>query len=50
MNDQEENETEVEIRKHSDADFFPDTCPKCLKHNLKRITTKIWRGKNLQKI
>ena len=30
MNDQEENEIEVEIREHSDADFFPEKCPKCM--------------------
>jgi len=38
MNEQEENKIEVEIREHSDADFFPDKCPKCMKHNLKRLT------------
>ena len=38
MNDQEENEIEVEIREHSDADFFPKKCPKCKLSNLKRLT------------
>ncbi len=29
MKEQEENEIEVEIREHSDADFFPEKCPNC---------------------
>jgi len=41
MNEQEENEIEIEIREHSDADFSPKRCPKCMKHNLKRLTYKI---------
>ena len=40
MNDQEENEIEVEIREHSDADFFPGKCPKCKLSKLKRLTYK----------
>ena len=40
MNDQEENEIEVEISEHSDADFFPEKCPKCKLSKLKRLTYK----------
>ena len=40
MNDQEENEIEVEIREHSDADFFPEKCSKCKLSKLKRLTYK----------
>ena len=38
MKDQKEDEIEVEIREHSDADFFPEKCPKCKKSSLKRFT------------
>ncbi|MHA1148632.1 MAG: hypothetical protein ACTSR8_10350 [Promethearchaeota archaeon] len=40
MKDQKENGIEVEIRRHSDADFFPDKCPKCKMRNIKRLTYK----------
>jgi len=38
MKDQKENEIEVEIREHSDADFFPEKSPNCKKRNLKSLT------------
>ncbi len=41
MKDQEENEIEVEIREHSDADFFPKKCPNCKLSHLKRLTYKL---------
>lgn len=40
MEDRKENEIEVEIREHSDADFFPDNCPECKRRNVKRLTYK----------
>ncbi len=38
MEEQEENEIELEIREHSDADFFPEKCPFCNLSNIKRLT------------
>lgn len=38
MEEQEENEIELEIREHSDADFFPEKCPFCKLNNIKRFT------------
>jgi len=38
MEEQEKNEIELEIREHSDADFFPETCPSCKLSNIKRLT------------
>ena len=38
MEEQEENEIELEIREHSDADFFPKKCPFCKLNNIKRFT------------
>jgi hypothetical protein len=32
---------ELEIREHSDADFFPEQCPKCKKRDIVRHTYKI---------
>ena len=40
MKEQEEDEIELEIREHSDADFFPEKCPNCRLNNLKRLTYK----------
>ncbi len=40
MKEQEEDEIELEIREHSDADFFPEKCPNCRVSNLKRLTYK----------
>ncbi|MHA1492206.1 MAG: hypothetical protein ACTSRI_21465 [Promethearchaeota archaeon] len=40
MKEKEENEIEVEIREHSDADFFPEKCPNCKLSNLKRLKYK----------
>lgn len=40
MDDQEKSGIEVEVREHSDADFFPKKCPHCKKRNLKRVTYK----------
>ena len=41
MSDQDENEIEVEIREHSDADFFPEKCPRCKEKDIKRLTYKM---------
>lgn len=41
MKDQEDEDIEIEIRRHSDADFFPKRCPNCNSSNLKRLTYKI---------
>jgi len=38
MKEQEENKIEVEIREHSDADFFPEKCPNCKLGKIKRLT------------
>lgn len=40
MKDHQENGIEVEIREHSDADFFPKKCPKCKGRKIKRLTYK----------
>ena len=41
MEEQIENGIELEIREHSDADFFPERCPFCYTSNIKRHTYKI---------
>ena len=41
MKDKEKDKIEVEIREHSDADFFPEKCPNCKLSNLKRLTYKL---------
>ena len=41
MKDRKEDKIEVEIREHSDADFFPEKCPDCKLSNLKRLTYKV---------
>ena len=41
MEEQHENGIELEIREHSDADFFPERCPFCYTSNIKRHTYKI---------
>ena len=41
MKDQAEEEIEVEIREHSDADFFPDKCPNCKLSKIKRLSYRI---------
>lgn len=41
MEEQNENGIELEIREHSDADFFPDECPFCNISDLKRHTYKV---------
>jgi len=41
MKDRKEKKIEVEIREHSDADFFPEKCPDCKLSNLKRLTYKV---------
>lgn len=41
MKDKERDKIEVEIREHSDADFFPEKCPNCKLSNLKRLTYKL---------
>jgi transposase len=38
MKEKGENDIEVEIREHSDADFFPDKCPACKARDVKRFT------------
>ena len=35
------NGIEVELREHSDADFFPETCPFCKSREIKRHTYNI---------
>lgn len=40
MKEQKEDEIEVEIREHSDADFLPEKCPHCKERNLKKLTYK----------
>lgn len=41
MEEQNENGIELEIREHSDADFFPERCPFCYTSDIKRHTYKI---------
>ncbi len=41
MEEQNENGIEVEIREHSDADFFPERCPFCDSSGIKRHTYNI---------
>lgn len=41
MEEKEENGIELEIREHSDADFFPERCPFCYTSDIKRHTYKI---------
>ena len=41
MEEQNENGIELEIREHSDADFFPDKCPFCHASDIKRHTYNI---------
>lgn len=41
MEEQNENGIEIEIREHSDADFFPEKCPKCKLSKIKRLTYKV---------
>ncbi len=38
MKKQEKYKIEMEIRNHSDADFFPDKCPACKSNKIKRFT------------
>ena len=40
MKEQEEDDMELEIREHSNADFFPEKCPNCRISNLKRVRYK----------
>jgi len=41
MDKKQENKLEVEIREHSDADFFPEKCPSCGCEKINRKTYKI---------
>ena len=41
MKDLKKHEIEVEIREHSDADFFPEKCPNCKEKDIKRLTYKV---------
>jgi len=40
-----EDKVEVEIREHSDADFFPETCPSC---DSEEITRKTYKMRTIQ--
>ena len=40
-----EDKLEVEIREHSDADFFPDECPSC---RCKEINRKTYKMRTIQ--
>ncbi|MHA1706823.1 MAG: hypothetical protein ACTSUX_12135, partial [Promethearchaeota archaeon] len=42
-----ENGIELEIREHSDADFFPERCPCCKESAIKRFTYHV---KELQEL
>lgn len=41
MNTEQHDEIEVELREHSDADFFPKRCPFCSSREIKRFTYNI---------
>ena len=41
MEKQYEEKREVEIREHSDADFYPEKCPSCGSENINRKTYKM---------
>ena len=41
MEEQNENGIEVEIREHSDADFYPKKCPFCYTSDIRRHTYNI---------
>ena len=41
MEEKAEGELEVEIREHSDADFFPKQCPKCKLSHIKRLSYRV---------
>ena len=45
MEKKKENTLEVEIREHSDADFFPEKCPSC---GGKEITRKTYKMRTIQ--
>ncbi|TKJ24060.1 MAG: hypothetical protein CEE42_11255, partial [Promethearchaeota archaeon Loki_b31] len=41
MEKKHEDKLEVEIREHSDADFFPEKCSSCGSEKIKRKTYKM---------
>jgi len=41
MDKKQEDKLEVEIREHSDADFYPEKCPSCGHEEINRKTYKI---------
>ena len=41
MEEPNENGIELEIREHSDADFYPTTCPSCYTSDIRRHTYKM---------
>jgi len=41
MEERNENGIEVEIREHSDADFYPTMCPTCYTSDIRRHTYKV---------
>jgi len=45
MEKKSDHKVEVEIREHSDADFFPETCPFC---DSEEITRKTYKMKTIQ--
>jgi len=45
MDKKHEDKLEVEIREHSDADFFPDICPSC---GCKEINRKSYKIRTIQ--
>ena len=44
MEKKHEDKLEVEIREHSDADFFPERCPSC---GGKKITRKTYKMRTI---
>ena len=41
MEERNEDGIEVEIREHSDADFYPTSCPSCYTSDIRRHTYKV---------
>ena len=41
MEEEKDDGMEIEIREHSDADFYPTTCPSCLTSDIRRHTYKM---------
>jgi len=45
MDKTQENKLEVEIREHSDADFYPEKCPSC---GCKVVNRKTYKMRTIQ--